>query len=67
VLQEKNKELEIAKDKAEKASKARSEFLSTVIHKLRTPLNTINDINHLINHLLWKKTQRKIKWTICLP
>lgn len=48
LLKEKNKELEIAKDKAEKASHARSEFLSTVSHELRTPLNAINGITHLL-------------------
>ena len=48
LLQEKNKELEIAKNKAEKASKARAEFLSTVGHELRTPLNAINGITHLL-------------------
>jgi len=40
--------LQIAKDKAEKASKARAEFLSTVSHELRTPLNAINGITHLL-------------------
>ena len=48
LLKEKNNELQIAKDKAEKAIKARSEFLSTVSHELRTPLNAINGINHLL-------------------
>ena len=48
VLKEKNFELQIAKDNAEKASKARAEFLSTVSHELRTPLNAINGITHLL-------------------
>lgn len=48
LLKEKNQELQIAKDKAEKASKARAEFLSTVSHELRTPLNAINGITHLL-------------------
>lgn len=48
LLKDKNIELQIAKDNAEKASKARAEFLSTVSHELRTPLNAINGITHLL-------------------
>ncbi len=57
LLKEKNSELQIAKDRAEKASKARAEFLSTVSHELRTPLNAINGITHLLIHENPKKSQ----------
>ena len=57
MLQDKNSELQLAKDKAEKASKARAEFLSTVSHELRTPLNAINGITHLLIEENPKKSQ----------
>ncbi len=57
MLKEKNQELQLAKDKAEKASKARAEFLSTVSHELRTPLNAINGITHLLLEENPKKSQ----------
>lgn len=59
LLKEKNSELQIAKDKAEKASKARAEFLSTVSHELRTPLNAINGITHLLIEENPKKSQQQ--------
>lgn len=57
LLQEKNNELLKAKEDAEKASKARTEFLSTVSHELRTPLNAINGITHLLLEENPKKEQ----------
>jgi len=57
LLKGKNKELILAKEKAEKASNARSEFLSTVSHELRTPLNAINGIAHLLLEERPKKSQ----------
>jgi signal transduction histidine kinase/CheY-like chemotaxis protein len=57
MLKDKNNELEIAKEKAERASNARSEFLSTVSHELRTPLNAINGITHLLLEEKPKKSQ----------
>lgn len=57
LLNEKNNELVLAKEKAEKASQARSEFLSIVSHELRTPLNAINGITHLLLEENPKKSQ----------
>jgi PAS domain S-box-containing protein len=41
VLQEKNVELESARSVAEKANRSKSEFLSSMSHELRSPLNAI--------------------------
>ena len=48
VLQEKNVELENAKFVAEKANHAKSEFLSSMSHELRSPLNAILGFGQLM-------------------
>ena len=47
-LQEKNAELESARSVAEKANLAKSEFLSSMSHELRSPLNAILGFAQLI-------------------
>lgn len=47
-LKSKNKELIVAKEKAEKLSKVKTRFLSTVSHELRTPLYGVIGISTLL-------------------
>jgi len=48
LLQDKNIELQLAKEKAEKASLAKAQFLSTITHELRTPLYAVTGLTHLL-------------------
>jgi len=48
LLQDKNSELILAKEKAEKASLAKAQFLSTITHELRTPLYAVTGLTHLL-------------------
>jgi len=48
VLQEKNVELETARSVAEKANLAKSDFLSSMSHELRSPLNAILGFGQLL-------------------
>ena len=48
LLLKKNKELQIAKEDAEKAMRAKGQFLSTVSHELRTPLYAVTGLTHLL-------------------
>ena len=41
VLQDKNRELQLARVEADKANQAKSDFLSSMSHELRSPLNAI--------------------------
>ncbi len=48
LLQTKNSELEQARDAAVSAMEAKSNFLSTVTHELRTPLYAVTGLTHLL-------------------
>ncbi len=48
LLQNKNTELIIAKENAERASEAKVQFLSTITHELRTPLYAVTGLTHLL-------------------
>ena len=45
LLQDKNTELQQAKENAERASQAKAQFLSTISHELRTPMYTVTGLN----------------------
>lgn len=49
LVDERTKDLLMAKDKAEKANQAKTEFLSRISHELRTPLNAILGFTQLLD------------------
>ncbi|MCM5661586.1 tetratricopeptide repeat-containing hybrid sensor histidine kinase/response regulator [Galbibacter mesophilus] len=59
LLLKKNSELQLAKDKAEKAMRAKGQFLSTVSHELRTPLYAVTGLTHLLLEEDPKESQKE--------
>ncbi|WP_245946294.1 tetratricopeptide repeat-containing hybrid sensor histidine kinase/response regulator [Marinirhabdus gelatinilytica] len=59
LLQDKNVEMQSAKEKAEKASLAKAQFLSTITHELRTPLYAVTGLTHLLLEEDPKEHQRE--------
>lgn len=59
LLVKKNRELQVAKEEAEKAMRAKGEFLSTVSHELRTPLYAVTGLTHLLLEENPKQSQKE--------
>jgi PAS domain S-box-containing protein len=58
-LMEKNKELQLAKDKAEENDKLKSEFLANMSHEIRTPMNGILGFARMLGEDDIDKEQQK--------
>lgn len=59
-VSERTKELEIAKEKAETANEAKSQFLAIMNHELRTPLNAIIGPAELLEEEVEKESEAQL-------
>jgi two-component system, sensor histidine kinase len=59
-LQQMNLDLGVAKERAESADKAKSQFLATISHEMRTPLNGIVGLTELIAKTNLDKEQSEL-------
>jgi PAS domain S-box-containing protein len=57
-------ELEIARDKAETANQAKSDFLAVMSHEIRTPLNVIIGLAHLLKEKVQSDEKRTMVDTL---
>lgn len=64
VIQQKNDELRAARKKAENTSKAKSDFLTSMSHEIRNPMNGIIGMTELLNDTNPKKEQQEYINTI---
>ncbi|MGM0623588.1 MAG: PAS domain S-box protein [Campylobacterota bacterium] len=58
-VKNKNKQLQVAKAKAEDATKAKSEFLANMSHEIRTPMNAIIGMTYLAKELASQPKQKE--------